>query len=155
MADRLPIACRRRHSKAKNHSAQKRKSTPRSNKQVRTRWRYCNDVRAGIHWKKRNKKPCARLPDCVARKYRPRGLGVLPLHFSLCVVGLCLHTCTYFFRLRLVLGKARLAGLELTELPHDSAKRDSLRWAPYSLFAALRLCVSLMSRSLMLILFLP
>ena len=95
MADGLPLARRSRHSKAKNHSAQKRKSTPQSNKKVRTRCRYCNDVRKGVHWKKRNKKGCARLPDCVARKYRPKGLGVCTALAAALLS--CLHFCTHFF----------------------------------------------------------
>ena len=38
----------------------------------RTRCRYCDDVRAGVHWTLRNKKGCARLESCIAKKYAIR-----------------------------------------------------------------------------------
>ena len=34
-------------------------------------------MRAGKHWKERNKKGCARLESCVAKKYAPKTPGVL------------------------------------------------------------------------------
>jgi hypothetical protein len=49
---------------------------------MRSRCRYCEDVLAGIHWKKRNKKPCARLDGCVAKTYRARGKGVEATTYS-------------------------------------------------------------------------
>ena len=54
-------------------------SQRRNNKPKRTRsrtvCRYCNDKRVGVHWKLRNKKPCARLDTCIAKKYAPRKTG--------------------------------------------------------------------------------
>ena len=75
-------ARRRRHSRHKNFCARRRKNKPRKDKKKKTRCRYCDDVKAGKHWKERNKKGCARLPDCVAALYKPRGKGVRALRSS-------------------------------------------------------------------------
>ena len=67
---------RRRHSKHKNYCRRRRKNTPKKNR-ARTRCRYCDDKRAGVHWTKRNKKGCARLPTCITKEYAPRKPGEL------------------------------------------------------------------------------
>ena len=66
---------RRGHSPFKNYCAKRRKNTPKKTR-ARTRCRYCEDKRAGVHWTKRNKKGCARIPGfCVTKIYAPRKAG--------------------------------------------------------------------------------
>ena len=85
---------RRRRETYKNYCKRRAKNKPKKTR-ARSRCRYCNDVLAGIHWKLRNKKGCARLDTCIAKKYAPRKPGesqrlpldahLLPAPAPLCV----------------------------------------------------------------------
>jgi len=64
----------RRRETFKNYCKRRARNKPKKTR-TRTRCRYCNDVRAGVHWTLRNKKGCARLDTCIAKKYAPRKPG--------------------------------------------------------------------------------
>ena len=65
----------RQHSKHKNYCARRRRDRPKKNR-TRSRCRYCDDVKAGTHWKERNKKGCAHIKgSCIAKVIVPRGKG--------------------------------------------------------------------------------
>ena len=88
------VIVRRRRETFKNYCKRRAKNKPKKTR-ARSRCRYCNDVLAGIHWKLRNKKGCARLDTCIAKKYAPRKPGesqrlpldarLLPAPAPLCV----------------------------------------------------------------------
>ena len=65
-----PAALLRRLEGFKNWCKRNGRNKPKKGK--RTRCRYCDDKRAGVHWTKRNKMGCARLETCIAKKYALR-----------------------------------------------------------------------------------
>ena len=96
---------RARRSSFKNFCAGRRRNTPKRNR-IRRRCQYCIDKAAGVHWRKRNKKGCARLATTATpispRESRVRSRPFFaqppPSH------GRCLHASRCEASTRLICG---------------------------------------------------